>query len=168
MTPSIRRMSEIFVHRVCRQCRTKSSDRDKKTTERAVFPQLFSVVNEPIHSPVHISVFVPQKTTGVRFWGKMSCVVFGFTPWFAVVRLSAVSKVLEHLFEKYLDNGRSMRYHVDIPKKRRACDETRQTDRGCAAAKPGCFASGHRHTQCAVGVPSVRRAYAVHPQAGGR
>ena len=77
-------MSEIFVHRVWKLCRTKSVSRDKKTPERAGFPQLFSGVKQPIHIPVHISVFVPQKTTHVRFWEKLSCVVFGFTPSFAV------------------------------------------------------------------------------------
>ena len=39
-----------------------------------------------------------------------------------------LSNLIEHLFEKTLYISRNVRYHVNIPKKWRLHDETRQTD----------------------------------------
>ena len=45
-----------------------------------------------------------------------------------VMLANGLSNLIEHLFEKSLYISRNVRYHVNIPKKWRLHDETRQTD----------------------------------------
>src|SRR5699024_8247135 len=86
---------------------------------------------------------------------------------FAVAPGRGVSKIIEHLFENYLDIARLVRYHVDIPKKRRPRDETRQTDCGASVPDLGRPAGDHRRAQHAQAVPGVRWLQPVHPQTRG-